>query len=118
MLAYLEPGDVDNILQKAESEGQLQQYTAKTITDKKLIKAELYKIRKQGYAIETEQYLPGIRCIAAPIFNHTEKVIAAISVAGPSTRVNEELSKTIVTNLTRVAKELSARLGYRPRFTG
>lgn len=113
LLAYHDPAERDSFLLKSEREGQIQKYTSTTLTDMELIKKELHTIREQGYAIETEQYIPGIRCIAAPIFNHTDKTVAAVSVAGPTVRVTDEVAKKIIPVLKKVTGNISARLGYK-----
>lgn len=113
LLAYLEPVEINDLLLKAGREGQIQQYTSNTLTDVGLIKKELQKIRRQGYAIETEQYLSGIRCIGAPIFNHIGKVVAAVSVAGPIVRVTDEFAREVIPSLKKTASNISLRLGYK-----
>lgn len=113
LLAYLDPAEINCILLKAEREGQIQRYTSDSLTDMELLKEELHKIRGQGYAIETEQYLPGIRCIAAPIFNHAGKAVAAVSVAGPTVRVNDEFVSEVIPVLRKSTGNISVRLGYK-----
>ncbi len=112
LLAYRDAAEMDSFLLKAEREG-LQQYTNGTLTDMGLLKQELRKIREQGYAIETEQYLPGIRCVAAPIFNHTGKAVAALSVAGPAVRLTDECVEDFVPALKKTTGNISVRLGYK-----
>lgn len=113
LLAHLNHAELDSCLLKAEREGQIQQYTSNTLTDMGMIKKELQNIRQQGYAVESEQYLPGIRCIAAPIFNHAGKAVAAVSVAGPSVRVTDEVVKELIPALKKTTSNISARLGYK-----
>lgn len=113
LLAYLEPNERNDLLCKAKNAGQIQSYTSNTLTDIELIKQELDIIRKQGYAIETEQYLSGIRCIGAPIFSHLGKVVAAVSVAGPLARVSDEFAREVVPILEKMANHISVRLGYK-----
>ena len=113
LLAYQTPDEMDSFLLKAKQEGQMQLYTSETLTNMDLIKEELHKIREQGYAIEAEQYLSGIRCIAAPIFNHTGKVVASVSVAGPSVRLTDECIKYVIPALKKTASSISAVLGYK-----
>ncbi len=92
---------------------QLEQYTSETITDKAMLKKELQRIRRQGYAIDLGERDADVRCVAAPIRNHEGKVIAAISVSGPHTRItNYYLNNELVDIVLNVAGQMSRRLGY------
>lgn len=57
--------------------------TEKTVTDRDELKAELEEIRKRGYAIDNEERVEGMRCIAAPVVGPNGDVLGAISVFGP-----------------------------------
>ncbi len=59
---------------------QLTKYTENTITSKSKLQVELDKIKKQGFALDREEHQKNVGCIAAPIKDHTGKVIASISV--------------------------------------
>lgn len=63
--------------------------TENTITDRDTLDEELAEIRERGYAIDNEERLTGIRCIAAPIITGGE-VVGAISVSGPKSRMAGE----------------------------
>lgn len=112
LLAYLSVAKMDSYLLKADREGQMRQYTSDTLTDLEMIKKELCIVREQGYAIESDQYLAGIRCIAAPLFDHDGKVVAAMSVAGPTVRVTDEFAGKIIPLLKKAANTISGQLGY------
>jgi len=62
--------------------------TANTITDSQQLEEELREIRERGYAIDDEEMIEGIRCVAAPLTN--DKVVGAISISGPSSRMQGE----------------------------
>jgi DNA-binding IclR family transcriptional regulator len=86
-------------------------YTAATITNGPDLLAELARIREQGYAFDRQEHEEGVVCVAAPIFTSALLPIGAISVAGPSIRM-EEGELTRYTGLIReAAREISARLG-------
>ena len=70
--------------------GTLQTKTAKTITTRTLLNAELEKVRKAGYAIIDNELEDGLVAVAAPVFNNDGKVIAAISISGPDARINRD----------------------------
>ena len=68
--------------------GTLQTKTSRTITTRTLLNAELEKVRKAGFAIIDNELEDGLVAVAAPVFNHEGKVVAAISISGPDARIN------------------------------
>ncbi|NUB93646.1 IclR family transcriptional regulator [Haloterrigena sp. SYSU A121-1] len=68
----------------------LPRVTEKTITDADELKDELAEIRDRGYAIDDEERVAGMRCVAAPICDGDETPLGAISVSGPTNRFNDE----------------------------
>ena len=86
--------------------------TKNTITSESGLIAELSKIRKQGYGEDNKECELGVRCVATPIRDYSGKVIAAISSTGPTHRLSVEKLKTIRTELSAAAAEVSRRLGY------
>ncbi|MFC4402749.1 IclR family transcriptional regulator [Gracilibacillus xinjiangensis] len=98
--------------QLVEEKG-LPKFTETTITEQDKLQKELNTIREKGFAIDEQEHESGIRCIAAPVFDHDGMVVAAISIAGPADRVtkervNGELAKEIVIQ----SKTISKKLGY------
>lgn len=86
--------------------------THKTITDFERFKKEIEYSKKLGYAIDDEENEIGISCIGAPIYDYTNKIIAAISLSGPIIRVNKMNLEKYVQPLIREAKDISKKLGY------
>ncbi|MFM8447367.1 MAG: IclR family transcriptional regulator [Candidatus Nanopelagicaceae bacterium] len=70
--------------------GNLQSKTARTITSRSQLNAELEKVRKTGFAIIDNELENGLVAVAAPVFNHDGKVVAAISISGPDARISRE----------------------------
>ncbi len=68
-----------------------QAFTPKTITSPEWFRAELEKIRKRGYAIDDEESVLGVRCLAAPVLNAEQEPIAALSISGPTARMTKHL---------------------------
>lgn len=110
LLAHLAPRDVKTFLKHKE----LRRYTRNTLTTAKALLAELAQIRERGYALDNEEHEEGIRCVAAPVFGFRGTVVAAISVAGPTLRINREKVEQLIPLVTKAAADISARLGYRP----
>lgn len=87
--------------------------TPNTITTKEDLIAELEKIRKKGYAIDDEECEIGARCVAAPIWDYTGRVVAGISVSGPVSRMNIEKIEYVQTIIKEIASKASQKLGYK-----
>lgn len=107
LLNYSEP-QIDRLI----AEKGLQKFTDNTLTTKEALCAALETVRKNGYAFDDEECEIGARCVAAPIRDYTAKVVAALSVSGPSTRMTDALIFGKLPFLLDAAAEISARLGY------
>lgn len=114
LLAYLPREEIISIL---ETRG-MPQHTVNTISDRDSMLSHLEKVRLQGYAINAEELVEGMRGIAAPIFNHSGQAIAALSISGPTSRLTLERIGRLVTVLKEACASISERLGYRPRRSG
>ena len=108
LLAYLSEEGRKKILDEKE----LTRFTENTITDKSKLKKELDKVRKQGFALDSEENEKDICCIAAPIRNYQGKVIAAISISGPVYRIDINKQNHLKKVLIETSKKISKRLGY------
>lgn len=101
-------------LTKIINEISFVKFTVNTIDDKKELLEEIEKVRLLGYSEDIEELEIGLTCVAAPIFNHTGKAFAAISVSGPTSRMNEVFRKKIGEKLVVITQEISRTLGYKP----
>lgn len=110
LLAYLpEP-----ILLKTISARELQRRTEHTITDKRALMGHLRQIRQRGYALDNQEAERGLSCVAAPVEDSQARVVAAISIAGPTIRFRgKELAEKIEI-VRKFARKISAELGHRP----
>lgn len=107
LLAYSPREEVKRIIRTAG----LPRFTPNTITDAAELQQNLSKICKQGYAYDLEEILPDLCCVAAPIYNHTGQVIAAISMSIPAYRFRRSQTE-FRGAVMRAAKAISERLGY------
>lgn len=82
MLAYMPDERVDEIL----SQGPFEAQTPNSITDPDALREEFSQIRAQGYAVDDEELLKGLRCVSAPILSQ-EEVVGAISISAPTSRL-------------------------------
>ena len=71
------------------SQQDLRPLTENTITSADELRDNLVKVRNEGFAIDNSELDENIKCIAAPVRDESGNVIAAISIAGPSTRMME-----------------------------
>ncbi len=94
ILSHLPEERVDEIINRYG----LTAKTPNTITDREELFDELATIHDQGIAIDDEEYLPGVKCIAAPILAHSN-VVGAISVSGPVSQIQrrqKELEELVI----------------------
>ena len=87
--------------------------TRGTICTRRQLEDELARIRDQGYAIDNEERLEGIRCVAAPIRDYTGVVIAAISVSGAAFRMQDGRMDLARESGVQAACLISRELGWR-----
>ncbi|MEM8891097.1 MAG: IclR family transcriptional regulator [Bacteroidota bacterium] len=87
-------------------------YTKNTITNREPLLKELQQIRQNGFAIDREEFEIGLICVAVPIFNQRNEVVASLSASGPSSRFEEEKVSDYVATLKIGADAIRNRIGY------
>jgi DNA-binding IclR family transcriptional regulator len=97
--------------------GTLERRTDKTITSEAALRTDLATVRARGYAVTDEELEPGLIAVAAPIRGYDGAVMAALSVSGPTTRMNRDGLPAVAGYCAEEAAGLSAVLGYRQRGT-
>lgn len=110
ILAFLPQEEVVRILQ----DKGMPRKTPNTITDIDEMLNHLAEIRLQGYSVDEVENELGIRCVAAPIWDHAGQVVASISVAGPESRVTRERVPELASKIKETGLMISHRLGYCP----
>lgn len=99
-------------------EGELERFTEATITDAAKLLDELRASQLRGYAVDFEEYAPGLHCVAAPVRDASERVVAAISLSGPSLRLDRErVHGEGARAVSEAAHRLSRALGARASGT-
>jgi IclR family acetate operon transcriptional repressor len=106
ILAYLPQEQVAPVVASLT----FQAFTPKTITSAAVLRRELERVVQQGYAVDDEESVLGVRCFAAAIFNHRMEPVGAISVSGPTARMTDENAPQIVTAIRAAAQEVTNRL--------
>lgn len=92
---------------------KLVKLTDNTITNLDRLKSELEIIRKNGYAYDNEESTEGVQCFSSPIFNFENRIVASLSIAVPSFRLNKVKSKRFIKLAIEYTKEISRDLGAR-----
>ncbi len=108
LLSYAPETDLHLFLQEP-----LLQYTPHTITDPARLHQELHLVRQKGFAEDNEERFEGIKAIACPVFDHTDEVIAAVSIPYLATRSNEKKKKDMLMHLFSCARSISEAMGQR-----
>jgi len=108
LLAYGEPAMRDRCIKR-----QLKRFTAKTHTEAVQVLADLEKVRKQGYGLDDEEYMDGGLCYAAPIFDYTGRVVAAIGTTVLTIYyTRNEVVSVLGPQFQETARKISTALGY------
>jgi len=108
ILANLEPEKRQSVL----SARGLPKMTPRTSVDVHLLELELERVRAQGWAINDGENMEGVICVGAPIFGRDDKILAALSVSGPASRMTtamDELRKGVRQAAGRISLTLGAR---------
>jgi DNA-binding IclR family transcriptional regulator len=85
--------------------------TPSTITSARRWRSELLATRSRGYAIDDCENEAEIRCVAAPILDHRGSPVAALSIAGPASRLTRERAEALGPTVVAAADDVSAKLG-------
>jgi IclR family KDG regulon transcriptional repressor len=103
LLAYLEPARLKEFLARS----RLPKRTKDTITKPQTLRKALEKVRALSYAVDHQESEVGICCVAAPIFGIPGGTMAAISISGPSERLEQ---KGLETHLKAAVRATAARI--------
>jgi len=104
ILAFLPDDVLDAVLPQLKFE----KHTERTILGREALLVELERVRACGYALDCGEHFDGIHCVAAPLLDRHGQTIAAITIAGPATRIPttrfEEIGHLIITEATAAAR--------------
>jgi len=107
-LAYLSAARRNEILKATPPEP----ITASTIVDIRALTDELERIRQKGDAVSFGEWVAEAAGVAAPIFDARGEITAALTISGPGQRFTEDVVHHYVTDVTRVAAQISREMGY------
>lgn len=114
LLAHMPPERAERML----GDQPWPRFTANTITSASALHAALDGIRRRGWAVDDEERHPGMRCIAAPIFNVFEEAIAGLSVSGPTARIDDAAIEPLGHAVHAAAARVTAHIGGRRPSSG
>ena len=108
LLSELSPKDVKVIYK----DRPLKKYGKNTIANISQLLEELENIRKQGYAIDNEEYYEGVRCVAAPI-RAGGRIAAALSITGSIFSMTmDRINRELIEMATKTGRDISSELEW------
>ena len=107
ILAYLPEAKRELVLA-----GPLTRLTPKTLTDRAAVERELLRIRARGYAIDDQEVVTGVFCVAVPILDRDGYAVGAISITGPAHKAPGKEIEPLVAMLSEAGEYASRRIGY------
>lgn len=110
MLAYMPPEEQERVLPELNMKRQ----TSNSVGNLQELKTELYRVRKNGYACDLEENERHIRCVAAPIWDHTGSVQSSLSITAPTVRMPVARLRQLAPLIQRAGLQISLELGYQP----
>lgn len=110
MLAYMRLEDQDRFLPQLT----LKRFTPNTVGNIQQLKAELQRIRRNGYSCDLEEHELHIRCVAAPIWDHAGFVNASLSITAPIVRMPVSRLRQLAPLIQAAGMQISRELGYPP----
>jgi DNA-binding IclR family transcriptional regulator len=98
-------------VQRMLGKASLERYTPRTILSPEALRRELNAVRTEGVALDREECEEGATCIAAPVRNARGETVAAMSVSGPTLRMQAERIRELTPIVVGMGREASRRLG-------
>ncbi len=111
LLAALPPASVEA---RYAGSGGLARLTPRSITSRARLRDHLAEVRDLGLAYDDCESNDDVRCVAAPVRDHHDVVVAALSISVPTLRWDDERKRTWSELVQRSADRLSGQLGHRP----
>jgi IclR family acetate operon transcriptional repressor len=110
MLAFMPQEERERVLRQLE----LKRFTPNTVGNLQELRTELYRVKKNGYACDLEEHELHIRCIAAPIWDHTGGIHASLSITAPMVRMPVSRLRQLAPLIQQAGLRISRELGYQP----
>ncbi len=97
---------------KATLPTKLVALTPFTVTDKQVLREQLAEVRQQGWALSWEELEAGLVAIGSPITGRDGEPIAAVSISGPTARIDRSQIKNLAMLVTDTTKRITRELGF------
>ena len=110
LLAYLSDSEREKVFEQLE----FKRFTENTVSNLQELNAELQRTQKNGFACDLEEHELHIRCIAAPIWDHSGAVNASLSITGPAVRMSTARLRQLAPLIREAGLKISVQLGYQP----
>lgn len=107
LLAYRPVAERERLLELMP----LKRFTDRTITDRQVLASEFDRIVNSGYAVDNEEYVLGVACVAVPVRNRHGEVIASIAVQGATARLPLMRAIEFVPQLQAAAVDIGSTFG-------
>ena len=105
LLSQIEKEKIKEIIKKKG----LVRYTSKTVIDPRQFLREIERVKEQGYAVDDEEYIPGVRAVAAPLLSISSPP-AAIWVVGFTSTLDDQKVKTVIREIQETVQEIDQSL--------
>jgi len=89
----------------------LERFTLRTITDRQVLASEMDRIVSAGYAVDNEEYVLGVACVAVPVRNRHGEIVAAVAVQGATARLPLMRAIEFVPQLQAAASDIGSTFG-------
>lgn len=87
-------------------------YTASTLTSREALEAELDTIRRDGHAVDAEEFVEGLVCVAVPVFAPGQRTLrCALALQAPAARMSLAQARMQLPRLQQAAQALARTLG-------
>ncbi|PKN61267.1 MAG: hypothetical protein CVU57_30465 [Deltaproteobacteria bacterium HGW-Deltaproteobacteria-15] len=106
-LSYLSNEDIRQIYGRKNA---FKKYTKRTIDSVDALIAEIEKVRVKGVAVDDEEALSGVYCVAAPLLNPKGECVAAISISAPKNRVSASVCATFAKLVAETGREITSSM--------
>jgi DNA-binding IclR family transcriptional regulator len=112
LVACSDPETLERYDREVAVRGKLARPTDRSITDRDKLIEHLQQVRVQGFALDLEECADGVVCVAAPVYDATSMLAAALAVSAPASRADRDrLEKELRPRVTQAATQVSRRLG-------
>ncbi|MDQ7843423.1 MAG: IclR family transcriptional regulator [Armatimonadota bacterium] len=109
LLAHLPEEEIEAVLAAG-----IHRFTPRTIVDPARLRRSLAEIRRRGYAVTSDERVAGASAVSAPIRNGAGRVVAGLTISGPTYRFTPDRVRSFITLVREGARQISAALGYGP----